>query len=246
MSTLFVSGVFSNGSTDLTLSTGNTAAPPIVVQAITGTVSMGNTSLDDYALTVSAGSVVTIQAENILGSAINANTDSGVSIAARSNTGAGVTGTSTTSNGVIGTSNTGRGVTGISNTAVGIFAKSTTGQPFIAANNTVNTFIVEANGAVDVIGNILYVGTPTLAANGYTFLPNGLKINWGVVAANSSTGGNATFSSSFTTVYGVMTSGANSLGNTSWVNAVNTTVAQVRSTNAAAGGGSVYYIAYGV
>jgi len=106
---------------------------------------------------------------------------------------------------------------------------------------------IDAAGNVSVTSNNLIIGsTYTIAPTGYMYLPNGLKINWGFSAANNTTG-NATFSSAFASAcYGVMTSGANSLGNTSYVTGVNTTVAQIRSSSATAALGNVYYIAYGV
>ena len=145
----------------------------------------------------------------------------------------------------------------VSNNSVNTFILTQTGT--LNLSNTVNstaftigtTFTANATlvnaVAASIVSNTLNLGTSTIAATGYMYLPNGLKINWGFIAANNSTGGNATFSSAFTTAcYGVMTSGANSLGNTSYVVGVNTTVAQIRSSNATAGGGNVYYIAYGV
>lgn len=116
----------------------------------------------------------------------------------------------------------------------------------VGVGNTAPAVALQVSGTANVGTNTLNLGTSTLAGNGYCYLPNGIKMNWGVIAANNSTGGNATFSSAFTTVYNVLTSGANSLGNSCWCAAVNTTVAQIRSTNAAAGGGLVYWTAIGV
>jgi hypothetical protein len=111
---------------------------------------------------------------------------------------------------------------------------------------TLDRIQVDFSGNVAVVSNNLTLGTPTRAATGFTFLTNGLKINWGFSAANTTTG-NVTFTSAFTTAcYGVMTSGANLAGQTSYVVGVNTTVAQVRSSSTANPGGNVYYIAYGV
>jgi hypothetical protein len=145
----------------------------------------------------------------------------------------------------------------ISNNSVNTFIFTQTGN--LNISDTVNaatysvgtTFTANATlvnaVAMRATSNTFTLGTSTIAATGYMYLPNGLKINWGFASANNSTRGNTTFTSAFTTAcYGVMTSGANSLGNTSYVVGVNTTVAQIRSSNATAGGGNVYYIAYGV
>ena len=165
------------------------------------------------------------------------------------------------------TANTGAGDIVIQSDGLGIVlsGNSTSNTVDIApnghiniSNNSVNTFIFTQTGNLNIsntvnaasmslVSNTLTLGTSTIAATGYTFLPNGLKINWGFVAANNGVGGNATFASAFTTAcYGVMHSAANSLGNTTWLVGVNTTVAQIRSTSAVSPGGNVYYIAYGV
>jgi hypothetical protein len=113
-----------------------------------------------------------------------------------------------------------------------------TGQANVSAN-------VRFGANVTVVGNLNIAST--LGNTGYVELNSGLKINWGVIAANSSTLGNATFSSAFATgPYSVTMAGANSLGNTCWSAGVNSTVVQVRSSNTSSTGGLVYYMAIGI
>jgi hypothetical protein len=92
--------------------------------------------------------------------------------------------------------------------------------------------------------NTVKIGTSTIAANGYTYLPNGLKMNWGVVSANSSDG-NISFTSAFSTaVYSIIVSGTNTEVTT--IPAVvdaNTTAALIRTSNATSV--NVYFTAIG-
>ena len=92
----------------------------------------------------------------------------------------------------------------------------------------------------------LYIGTTTYtsAANGYTVLPNGMKMNWGWVAANTSVG-NATFVSAFTTNAWSVTATSNSTVATyqAAVIGTNNTVVQIRTANVAAT--NVFYMAIG-
>jgi hypothetical protein len=79
----------------------------------------------------------------------------------------------------------------------------------------------------------LNVGSFTNGANGYTYLPNGFKLNWGWVSANS-TVGTVTFTAAYTTNAYVVTATSNSTVNTysAAVISVNNTVAAIRTGNA--------------
>lgn len=59
-----------------------------------------------------------------------------------------------------------------------------------------------------VVSNTLTLGTSTAAANGSTYLPNGFKLNWGWVSANSTVGA-VTFTSAYTTNAYVVTATSN-------------------------------------
>ncbi len=119
-----------------------------------------------------------------------------------------------------------------------------------AVNAVANTTGFWANGGtvsantVKCISNTINVGTYTAAANGYTYLPNGFKMNYGYVFANDSVG-NATFSSAFATACYVVTATSNTIGATysAAVTLTNTSVAVIRTSNTTAI--NVYYVAIG-
>lgn len=117
------------------------------------------------------------------------------------------------------------------------------GTNFIA-NSTVLTFTP----------NTFNLGSsPTKAANGWAWLPNGIKVNWGIVVANTLTP-NVVFSSAFgTACYGVVVTPAVSgifIGaNTPYVTYQASTSmlanCQIRSASTTTSA-NVYWIAYGV
>ena len=99
-------------------------------------------------------------------------------------------------------------------------------------NSTVNTTV--NSSSVTITSNSgLTVGNSQNSANGFTFLPNGFKINWGWVSANS-TDGNATFFSAFTTNAYSVIAVANTTTATyqAAVVSVNNTVVAIRTANA--------------
>lgn len=147
----------------------------------------------------------------------------------------------------------------IGNTSVNVFANSISitiannNSSVRLGNSTVyaisNTSGFYTNGTVrstnaTITSNTFTLGSSTSGSNGYTWLPNGLKMNWGWVLANSSVG-NATFSSAFSTDCYVVTAVSNT-SVTTYQPAVtdsNTTVAVIRTANAVAV--DVYYMAIG-
>ena len=103
-------------------------------------------------------------------------------------------------------------------------------------NSTVNTFVNSSSIVVrsaNVVTNTFNVGSFVDGANGYTYLPNGFKLNWGWVSANSSAG-NVTFTAAYTTNAYVVTATSNTTVNTyqAAVLSVNNTVAVIRTANA--------------
>lgn len=92
--------------------------------------------------------------------------------------------------------------------------------------------------------NTLTLGTSTAAANGYTWLPNGLKMNWGWVSANSSDG-NAVFSSAFATACYSVTATSNTAVTTyqAGITAINLGNTNIRTANATST--NVFYMAIG-
>jgi len=94
--------------------------------------------------------------------------------------------------------------------------------------------------------NTFNLGTASKTANGYTYLPNGLIIQWGRVVANSTS--SVTFPTSFPTACLSVTLTGNSTlyvgANVPYVTTFSTTTATVRSSYTAAAA-SVTYLAIG-
>lgn len=159
-------------------------------------------------------------------------------------------------------SNSGYGVFGQSNTSYGGYFTSVSGPSLYAGNTTTQFLLVAANGNIgisnttpsskltitgnaSISSNTLMLGSYTSAANGYTYLPNGLKMAWGYVEANSSFG-SAQFASAFTTNAYSVTATPNTATATYQpaVTAVNNTIVSIRTSNASLT--TIYYIAIGV
>ena len=105
------------------------------------------------------------------------------------------------------------------------------------SNASANVIVGNTTGLY-VNTNVLNLGTSNNNANGYTYLPNGIKMNWGWVSANSSTAGAITFSSAYTTNAYVVTATSNSATATyqaavvSWTKTgANVVTANATSTN---------------
>ena len=103
----------------------------------------------------------------------------------------------------------------------------------IGIGNTTPVNTLAVTGNVYVSQNTLSLGTSTNAANGYTYLPNGFKMNWGWVSANSSAG-TVTFPSAYSTNAYVVTATSNSATATfgAAVIATNNSTASIRTANA--------------
>lgn len=121
----------------------------------------------------------------------------------------------------------------------------TAGSIFVGnstVNAAVNSSVIRITSA-NVTSNTLSLGTSTAATNGYSYLPNGFKMNWGWVSANS-TDGNAVFASAFTTTYSV-TATSNTVGPTyaaavTEINAGNTLIRTANATSV-----NVFFMAIG-
>jgi hypothetical protein len=102
-------------------------------------------------------------------------------------------------------------------------------------NSTVNTSVNSTSvstGTLYLTSNTLTLGSSSIAANGYTYLPNGLKMNFGTVDANS-TAGQAVFSNAFSTNAYVVLVSSNTVGATyaPAVISYTNTSAEVRTAN---------------
>jgi len=137
------------------------------------------------------------------------------------------------------------GVFTVANTSTGR-ANVEPGKITVGANLTINTTII-TTPSINVTSNSgLGLGSSSVSGNGYTFLPNGLKMNWGWVSANNSTGGNAVFSNAFTSaVYSVVaTSNTPVATYQAGVTAINLGNTIIRTANATST--NVFYMAIGV
>lgn len=103
----------------------------------------------------------------------------------------------------------------------------------VVGNSTVNVAI--NSSSIAITSNTFNLGSNTNAANGYTYLPNGFKLTWGWVSANSSVG-NVTFPAAYTTNVYAVTATSNSTVATyqAAVIATNNTVAVIRTANVTA------------
>lgn len=110
-----------------------------------------------------------------------------------------------------------------------------TRDSILIGNSSVNTYAnssyLKVNSA-NVTTNTFTLGSSTDAANGYTFLPNGFKMNWGKVSANASTG-TILFTSAYTTnVYSMsLTSTNTDVTYSPALISQNSTIAEVRTSN---------------
>lgn len=110
---------------------------------------------------------------------------------------------------------------------------------------TGNASITIANtGEVTFTANVTF-GAANNSANGYTILPGGIKLNWGWVSANSTTG-----TATFTSAYSVNSYSVQATANTATatyqagVVASNSTTASIRTANATST--NVFWTAIGV
>jgi hypothetical protein len=125
---------------------------------------------------------------------------------------------------------------------IGTGTATTTGTGGAVVNSTAH-FVGNntANATMNTAG--IYIGGKvTAAATGYTVLPNGIKMNWGSISANS-LGVVGTFASAFTTLYNVV------IGSTSaavHVGATASNATTVTATTNSTATTTVYYHAIGV
>lgn len=110
------------------------------------------------------------------------------------------------------------------NSVVAVSMNTTTLQATSINSTSMNSVSMNANSMV--------LGVANLSANGHATLPNGLTLQWGLLAANT-TVGNATFQVPYSV--GPFSYQASSGLEFCWIPAVNTTVIQIRSANATTG-----------
>ena len=113
--------------------------------------------------------------------------------------------------------------------------------------NVFNANITTANiTTANVSSNTLTLGTSTIAANGYSYLPNGLKMNFGEFVCNTTS--QVTFTSAFATaVVSISVTPANTVylaANVPYVFTSNTTTANIYSASTTTSS-NCYYLAIG-
>lgn len=135
-----------------------------------------------------------------------------------------------------------------SNTLSTTLGTSSNTPLYVVANNTI-AMTVYSNNDIAITSNTLALGSGGLvsaqAANGWSMLPNGMKANYGWVAANSSVA-NVTFTSPFTTacLHVFLTPVSATATGPYLIQPANTTVAPIRTTSATAANVAYYAIGY--
>jgi len=144
-------------------------------------------------------------------------------------------------------------------TATSLTFSNTTAVPFTAnvtgvfttgtvnaTSHTVGSNFIANSTATTIAANTLTLGTSTIAANGYSYLPNGLKINFGVFIANTTS--QVTFTSAFAAaVVSILVTPANTVylaANVPYVFTSNTTTANIYSASTTTSS-NCYYVAIG-
>lgn len=133
--------------------------------------------------------------------------------------------------------------TSLANTDIFVVVKSPNSSPttntvtlsslrtLIIANTIANTTGIYAPTVSVSTNTGLTVGTSSKSANGYSYLPNGVLLQWGTVSANN-TVGNATFPIAFPTACQSVTMNVIGSANVAYhAAAPNTTIAQIRTSS---------------
>lgn len=222
MSTLSVTKInTSNASIDLTITTGNSATGGMVVQSNGNAVVLQSNSTTNAVYVYADGDVkLPINNQKL---AFTAKSGANVYFIQQND-----------DNFVFYSTNS----TGGSRPVYSVFANSSTSNlsvsiPMqVAANLTVTT-------------NNFTLGSSATTANGYTYLPNGLLMQWGTGSANVTTAAQS-FPIPFTSsLYSItLSQTSNSIGAIVYINASNSTTFTPRSGNAS--GQTYYYMAIGV
>lgn len=141
--------------------------------------------------------------------------------------------------------------------AARIVLNSGTGGVALAGNTTANAMVVNSTSitalvnvaisianATTINANTLNINGSSIATTGYSRMPNGLLMQWGTVAANTSSG-TITFSTAFAAnPFSVQLTQQSNVAIDPAVTAVTTTTATVRTASATSY--TLYYLALGV
>lgn len=133
----------------------------------------------------------------------------------------------------------GNGTAAVANTVL-------TTSSIVVQNSSASISIVNPANLTITSNTGLNIGTPTLAANGFSYLPNGLLANWGWVSANTISG-TITFTRAFTAVpYSVQLTAAVAAANNPYHSANPTTSGATVRNQSTGTGANVFYFAIGV
>lgn len=242
MSTISVSNITTaNGSEPLTIATGNAAAGDIILPATGGVVIGPNSTINS--IIVSTGSTANMLVTNSTGVFFPTNTtfNGNLLFVDATNNRVGIKNTAPTSD---------LTVTGNVDIDAGVLFVDGVNNRVAVGGNTTPAVTLQVTGTMNVSTNTFNLGASTLAANGYVFLPFGLKLNWGrVAAANTAAGTFATFSSPYASApYIVQVSHQSGVMRNvpPMVITSNTTGANISSGNAATTGTNVFFMAIGL
>jgi hypothetical protein len=130
--------------------------------------------------------------------------------------------------------------------SINYIAETSANATVLAGNSTVYSAI-NATSIVTSGNTLIFAGgtAAAQAANGWSILPNGMKANWGWIAANTSVA-NATFTSPFVTacLHVFLTPVSATATGPYLIQPANTTVAPIRTTSATAANVAYYAIGY--
>jgi len=204
-----------------TLGVGNTT--------IVGILAIGNTA---------ANSIVNTTSHSVA----NATAYSNVGLATIQTTaGQIMVGNLATTNAIVNTS----GMFAFSN-SINYIAETSANATVLAGNATVYSAI-NATSIVTSGNTLIFAGgtAAAQAANGWSILPNGMKANWGWIAANT-TAANATFTSAFATacLHVFLTPVSATATGPYLIQPANTTVAPIRTTSTTSANVAYYAIGY--
>jgi hypothetical protein len=187
MSTLTVTTVqTANGSTDLTLQTGNTSAGRIVIPASGDAINVSanvivNGTMSVYSSFTANGSFNvngTLFSNTIVSNRVDDSIEGGQLTLRRSVDNADMYGIDVNGSG------------------------STPNLRIFNSQASTELFKMTSAGNVEVVSNNLILGTRSIAANGYSRLPNGLLMQWGSSPSiGQDSSGSVTFPIAFTTLY---------------------------------------------
>jgi len=182
--------------------------------------------------------------------ALVANGSNGASGAILSSNGTGINWTTNIANvsSLTFTNSTSTAVANASNLRIGNGTANSilTSNSLLVQNSSASISIVNPANLTITANTGLNIGTPTLAANGFSYLPNGLLANWGWVSANT-IAGTITFTRAFTAVpYSVQLTAAVAAANNPYHSANPTTSGATVRNQSTGTGANVFYFAIGV